>query len=68
MSLHVGDTVRLRSGGPIMTVEKAELYKPIKCCWFDGAELRRGEFEEKMLIGVKRGQPVGGSPDSGFSI
>jgi uncharacterized protein YodC (DUF2158 family) len=53
--LHLGNVVRLRSGGPTMTVErepeKAEA--TIHCIWFDGGEAKRGEFPRKTLDKVK---------------
>ncbi|QDA58834.1 YodC family protein [Hymenobacter jejuensis] len=33
--LNLGDTVQLKSGGPVMTVVKLTL-KQVTCTWFDG--------------------------------
>ena len=41
-SLKAGDTVRLRSGGPLMTVVEAG--EPVRCAWFQGKENREGSF------------------------
>jgi uncharacterized protein YodC (DUF2158 family) len=40
----VGDVVRLKSGGPKMTV--TEVNRPnVVCSWFDGNELSYGTFD-----------------------
>ena len=39
----VGDQVKLNSGGPVLTVEKAEAGKVV-CQWFDGKKARKAEF------------------------
>jgi uncharacterized protein YodC (DUF2158 family) len=45
----VGDTVQLKSGGPIMTVE-ALLGVDIFCAWFDEQkQLQREEFDSALL-------------------
>lgn len=36
--LKVGDVVRLKSGGPKMTVYEIDKYKMISCKWFDKKE------------------------------
>lgn len=44
-----GDTVRLRSGGPLMTVTMGtQVYT--KCVWFVGKDLRIGEVHPAALI------------------
>ena len=42
-----GDTVRLRSGGPLMTV--LESGEPVRCAWFQGKENREGSFPAAAL-------------------
>ena len=45
----VGDTVQLKSGGPIMTVE-ALMGVDIFCTWFDEQkQLQREEFDSAVL-------------------
>jgi len=46
-TFNAGDTVRLKSGGPLMTVESAfETYgaMQVHCTWFVGTKLERGSF------------------------
>jgi uncharacterized protein YodC (DUF2158 family) len=54
MSFKVGDTVRLKSGSPLMTVIKVQpddAGEPnVACAWFsDDAEPRKGEFPRAAL-------------------
>lgn len=44
---NVGDVVRLKSGGPKMTVcQKSEVYL---CCWFNGEAGEQGSFPAQSL-------------------
>jgi len=49
--LKQGDVVRLKSGGPNMTIEGIGIYgmagdhEQAKCSWFDGAKLKTKVFE-----------------------
>lgn len=47
----IGDVVRLRGGGPPMTVERIE-GDWISTCWFVGFELHRSTFEPPHLLMV----------------
>jgi uncharacterized protein YodC (DUF2158 family) len=52
MTFLAGSTVRLKSEGPITTVEKTSyLYqdKEVLCCWFDGGSLHRVGFAHALL-------------------
>ena len=49
-----GDIVRLKSGGPDMTVDG--FYTPTgqyTCQWFSGSKLQHGRFDPKTLTHVK---------------
>lgn len=45
--LQDGDTVMLKSGGPIMTVFEVRSY--VICIWFEGTTRLQGEFSENSL-------------------
>ena len=51
--LDVGDVVKLKSGGPKMTIEKIDntwspMY-PIQCVWIYEGKLGRGQFSPDVL-------------------
>lgn len=49
MEFTVGDTVQLKSGGPVMTVQKV-INGRIHCSWFDGKNvLNHGVFQAEAL-------------------
>lgn len=52
----VGDTVQLKSGGPVMTVQKvptnAKEESHYWCQWFAGKKLERGVFAPNTLVKV----------------
>jgi len=52
----VGDVVRLRSGGPEMTVQKLpedrQYNDYYRCQWFAGKKLENGNFQEESLESV----------------
>lgn len=51
MDIRVGDLVRLKSGGPDMTVTRTENTQKdeIGVMWFDRAELHKGWFSPDAL-------------------
>lgn len=57
-SLAMGDTVRLKIGGPLMTL--LSLSEGECCCmWFgEGARLEHGSFELEAIELVERGVPL----------
>ena len=50
----IGDTVMLKSGGPLMTVHSAKgsQIQQINCVWFDDVTVKSGMFNPEAL---KRG-------------
>lgn len=44
-----GDVVRLKSGGPPMTVGAPVTTTVYECHWFDGMELRTARFHQDSL-------------------
>ena len=55
-----GDIVQLKSGGPDMTIEKAEGLTDgkIKCIWFDGDKKTHDFFVPETLEIVKDEDPL----------
>jgi uncharacterized protein YodC (DUF2158 family) len=53
-----GDVVRLKSGGPKMTVSKVDDDGSLRCKWFDGSTLCEETFPAAELVKTKVG-PVG---------
>jgi uncharacterized protein YodC (DUF2158 family) len=53
-----GDTVRLKSGGPLMTVHDYHTNNPddkrLTCTWFDNKEIKSATFLEDVLIAGAR--------------
>jgi uncharacterized protein YodC (DUF2158 family) len=48
MSFTVGTTVKLKSGGPTMTIQ-AIADDSVTCVWFDKGKLRKSKFLADML-------------------
>jgi uncharacterized protein YodC (DUF2158 family) len=55
MSFNVGDTVQLKSGGPIMTVEELGSDNYVCCLWFEKSKMERGNFPAATLTNASRG-------------
>ena len=51
--LEIGDVVRLRSGGPKMTVQQRTSPGTLNCTWFLEEELKRSSFTEDSLEKVE---------------
>jgi uncharacterized protein YodC (DUF2158 family) len=57
MPLKVGDLVRLKIGGPEMTIEAVDGKSPaVICTWIAGAVRRRGRFNASILQKVEEKQ------------
>lgn len=49
-NLKIGDVVKLKSGGPKMTVSGEDEYNNICCDWFSDKSIQHGYFVEAQLI------------------
>ena len=59
MAFKIGDVVRLKSGGPAMTVTKVGdfgIRTIIKCTWFAENKNERGDFPPEALVPIARWQ------------
>ena len=57
-NLKLGDTVQLKSGGPIMTLgEETGKRGTYACAWFDGAVLKHGMFPIEQLRKAEPREP-----------
>ena len=45
----IGDKVQLKSGGPVMTIEKIDNEEKIQCVWFKDVELESANFMQDTL-------------------
>lgn len=57
----IGETVQLKSGGPIMTVKgygAAQADVQVICQWFKNESLKEGEFPEESL---EKAKPITGN-------
>jgi uncharacterized protein YodC (DUF2158 family) len=54
ITCHKGDVVRLKSGGPAMTVSQQEASGKWECQWFPESdkELKRGSFRPESLLEI----------------
>jgi len=56
MSLKIGNTVQLKSGGPLMTVHVMD--GQAICVWFEKAERKEGAFSQETLELVNKPGPT----------
>ena len=49
MQFQKGDLVRLKSGGPVMTVNVTHPDGSVNTAWFSGKKLETGYFEKETL-------------------
>ena len=67
MAFQIGDTVRLKSGGPLMTVDNIDVgddtEATVTCIWFEETESKERQFKASTLeAGTKT---IGGDLHSG---
>jgi uncharacterized protein YodC (DUF2158 family) len=56
----IGDTVRLKSGGPLMTVKIAEYDDDTRCTWFDTSNKPQEQsFHAETLVADDDGPGIG---------
>ena len=61
LALEVGDVVKLKSGGPSMTVLQVASPQTVKVVWFDSVEsLRTAEVTINSLVRLRDKFPRGG--------
>jgi uncharacterized protein YodC (DUF2158 family) len=56
----LGDTVRLKSGGPVMTINEKGPAGVLVCIWFCGADVKHHAFRPEALAaaGPEPGAPA----------
>jgi uncharacterized protein YodC (DUF2158 family) len=59
--LKAGDTVQLKSGGPVMTVAAVAENGAVTCSWFSEKEKRESHFANAQLRKVLIKRPVTGA-------
>lgn len=63
-ALKPGDVVRLKSGGPKMTIDMlpVEGFKSASCVWFEGTVCNKAFIQPESLVRVRRRQPAAPAP------
>lgn len=46
----VGETVQLKSGGPIMTITEVSETGMVTCIWWDGKQYKSQKFPSSSLV------------------
>lgn len=59
-SARIGDVVRLRSGGPAMTVSQIDKFTPntVICVWFISGQVQNGSFIANTVRPVEDGEQI----------
>ena len=55
MEFKVGDTVRLKSGGPLMTIDQIDPQSGIWCTWFDDKNKRQTDSFKAAVLDADDG-------------
>jgi uncharacterized protein YodC (DUF2158 family) len=55
MQFKVGDTVQLKSGGPIMTIIEVLSEGWVTCRWYDGKQYKTENFPSEALVNEESG-------------
>jgi uncharacterized protein YodC (DUF2158 family) len=50
MEFKQGDVVRLKSGGPDMTIEEIDAQGNASCIWFQGSLVKKQDFAAVLLL------------------
>ena len=53
MAFNIGDLVKLKSGGPKMTVTRVDnlgIRTIVRCTWFAGSKKEQGDFPPEALV------------------
>ena len=66
MKLRIGDVVKLKSGGPVMTVTQLGLtHGRVECTWFvENVEIRSAFIHADALMTVDEAPSYGGAYDT----
>ena len=65
-TIKIGDVVKLKSGGPKMTVNAISLTNHVYCDWFSGSTHSTGGFHLKVLKKLNNSGIAGESPAEGL--
>jgi uncharacterized protein YodC (DUF2158 family) len=63
-----GDVVRVKSGGPPMTIVYYDEQEQVYCQWFDGKKRQDGTFEEVVLEKALPSGPAIAGPAIGRGV